>query len=130
MKLEGRLFGGLALFLGGTALVYWIFAREPAGTTALTVGFLMSSLVGFFYYVQYRRCGPRPQDTGTGRIADTAGPLGFFPPRSGWPVAVALGLTVLALGVVFALWLVAVGFALVAGAVIGFVLQYAGRDDG
>ncbi|MDH6131910.1 hypothetical protein P3T37_001284 [Kitasatospora sp. MAA4] len=130
MKLEARLFTGLALFLGVTALIYWIFSHEPAGTTALTVGFLMSSLVGFFYHVQYRRSGLRPQDTGTAQIADTTGPLGFFPPRSSWPAAAAVGLTVLALGVVFALWLVVVGFALVAGAVAGFVFQYAGRDDG
>lgn len=129
MKLEGRLFTGLALFFGATALVYWLLANEPIGTTALTVGFLMSSLVGFFYHVQYRRTGPRPQDRREGEILDSAGPLGFFPPRSGWPVALAVGLTVLALGVVFARWLMVVGFVLVAGAVAGFVLQYADREE-
>ena len=129
MRLEGRLFAGLALFLGVVALVYWLLSHEVTGTTVLTVGFLMSSLVAFFYYVQYRRGGPRPQDRGDGEITDTAGPLGFFPPRSGWPAAVAVGLTVLALGVVFGVWLALIGFALVAGAVVGFVFQYVGREE-
>ncbi|MDH6110257.1 membrane protein implicated in regulation of membrane protease activity [Kitasatospora sp. MAP12-15] len=128
MKLEGWLFAGMALFLGVVALVYWLLSNEPTGTTVLTVGFLMSSLVGFFYYVQYRRGGARPQDRADGEIVDTAGPLGFFPPRSSWPAALAVGLTVLALGVVFGVWLALIGFALVGGAVVGFVFQYVGRE--
>ncbi|MDH6575784.1 cytochrome c oxidase subunit 4 [Kitasatospora sp. MAP5-34] len=127
MKVEGRLFAGIALYFGVTGLVYWIFSSEPAGTTALAVGFLMSSLVAFFFYVQYRKRGLRPQDRREAEIADTAGPLDFFPPRSIWPATAALGLTVLALGVVFGLWLALIGFGLLAGAVFGFVFQYTAR---
>ncbi len=128
MRRESLLFAGLALYFGATGLVYWLLSAEPAGTTALAVGFLMSSLVAFFFLVQYRRSGARPQDLDDAEIADTAGPLGFFPPSSGWPAATALGLTVLALGVVIARWLALVGFGLLAMAVVGFVFQYADRE--
>lgn len=129
MKREGWLFAGMALFFGVTGLIYWIFSQEPAGTTVLAIAFLMSSLVAFFFQVQYRKGGLRPQDRGEGEIVDTAGPLGFFPPRSYWPAATALGLSLLALGVVFALWLALVGLGLLAGAVFGFVFQYADRES-
>ncbi|MBV6702698.1 cytochrome c oxidase subunit 4 [Kitasatospora aureofaciens] len=129
MKLEGRLFAGMALYFGVTGLIYWIFSHEPAGTTALAVGFLTSSLVALFLHVQYRKRGLRPQDQYEAEIADAAGPLEFFPPRSVWPPAVALGLTVLALGVVYARWLALLGLGLLAGAVLGFVFQYVDRED-
>lgn len=67
MKREGWLFAGMALFFGVTGLIYWIFSQEPAGTTVLAIAFLMSSLVAFFFQVQYRKGGLRPQDRGEGR---------------------------------------------------------------
>ncbi|MBJ6618275.1 cytochrome c oxidase subunit 4 [Streptomyces sp. DHE17-7] len=84
--------------------------------------------VAFFLRVQYRKRGPRAQDRDDAEVQDTAGPLDFFPPHSPWPVVTALGAVVLALGIVYGLWLALIGFGVLAAAVLGLVLQYAGRD--
>jgi hypothetical protein len=129
MRTEGLLFAGVALFFGVNAAGYGWYSHETAGTAALTVATLMASLVAFFCATHYSRKGPRPQDLPDAEIADGAGPLEFFPPRSAWPVFAAASVAVMALGVVFGLWLFVIGFGLLAPAVFGFVFQYAGRDS-
>jgi hypothetical protein len=128
MRTEGFLFAGVALFFGVNAVGYGWYSHETAGTAALTVATLMASLVAFFCATHYSRKGLRPQDLPDAEVADSAGPLEFFPPRSPWPVYAAASVTVMALGVVFGLWLFVIGFGLLAPAVFGFVFQYAGRD--
>ncbi|WP_217140040.1 cytochrome c oxidase subunit 4 [Streptomyces sp. AC627_RSS907] len=127
MRTEARLFTGVAAFFAVTAAGYGWFSAEPAGTVALAVSFLMASLVAFFLHVQHRRRGPRAQDLPDAEVVDAAGPLDFFPPHSPWPVTAALGAVVLAVGVVYGLWLVLIGFGVLALAVCGLVFQYAGR---
>ncbi|WP_369179119.1 aa3-type cytochrome oxidase subunit IV [Streptomyces mutabilis] len=128
MRTEARLFTGVAAFFAVTAAGYGWFSHEPAGTAALTIAFLMASLVAFFLRVQYRKKGLRAQDRADAEVLDAAGPLDFFPPHSPWPATTALGAVVLALGIVYGLWLALIGFGLLALAVFGLVFQYAGRD--
>ncbi|WP_030419172.1 cytochrome c oxidase subunit 4 [Streptomyces sp. SCSIO 75703] len=127
MRTESRLFAGVAAFFATTATGYGWFSAEPAGTVALALACLMASLVSFFLRVQYRKRGSRAQDRGDAEVADAVGPLGFFAPHSPWPITVALGAIVLANGIVFGLWLVLMGFGLLAFAVCGLVFQYADR---
>ncbi|MFJ8543357.1 cytochrome c oxidase subunit 4 [Streptomyces sp. NPDC093586] len=127
MRTESRLFTGVAVFFGSTAVLYGWWSAEPAGTAALTIAFLMASLVAFFFRVQHHKRGPRAQDLDDAEVADSAGPLDFFPPHSPWPITVALGAAVVALGIVWGLWLALIGFGLLAFAVFGLVFQYADR---
>ena len=129
MRTEAYLFTGVALFFGVNAVGYGWYSSEPAGTAALAVAALMASVIAFFCVTHYRRHGPRPQDRGDAEVADTAGPLEFFPPHSPWPVITAAAVTAMALGVVYGLWLFIIGFGLLAPAVFGFVFQYAGRGS-
>ncbi|AEW92615.1 MULTISPECIES: aa3-type cytochrome oxidase subunit IV [Streptomycetaceae] len=129
MKTETCLFAGVAAFFLVADVVYAVFSHEPAGIAALTVSFLMATLITFFLTVAHRRTGARPEDRRDARIAERAGPLGFFAPRSAFPVLAALGAAVLAVGLVFGLWLFLIGLGLLGGGVAGLVLQYAGRDD-
>ena len=92
MLTEALLFCGVALFFGGTAVLYGVWAHaDPAGTAALVVATLMAALVAFFCAMNYRRRGRRPQDRGDAEVADGAGPLEFFPPSSRWPIVTAAG---------------------------------------
>jgi hypothetical protein len=127
VRTESRLFTGVAVFFGAEAALYGWWSREPAGTAALVLAFLMALLVAFFLRVQYRKRGLRAQDRGDGEVVDTAGPLDFFPPRSAWPITIALAAVVLAFGIVFGLWLALIGFGLLAMGVGGLVFQYADR---
>ncbi|MEV1081458.1 cytochrome c oxidase subunit 4 [Streptomyces sp. NPDC050211] len=128
MKVEAFLFGGVAAFFAGTAVLYGWWSGDPAGTAALVVAFLMGALVSFFCAVQYRRKGRRPQDRTDAEVADAAGPLEFFPPKSPWPIVTALGFAIAATGVVFGLWLFLIGFGVLAHGVVGMVFQYARRQ--
>ncbi|MBD0692904.1 cytochrome c oxidase subunit 4 [Streptomyces sp. CBMA123] len=131
MKAEGWLFAVMTVFFAVTGLVYGFWAREPAGKAILTVAFLMSGLVALFWFVQHqRRGGGRPQDRKDAEIVESAGPVGFFPARSGYPVLTAAGLAVFALGLVFARWLIVCGAVLLGFAVFGFIFQYHDRGDG
>ncbi|MBO1413466.1 cytochrome c oxidase subunit 4 [Streptomyces sp. FH025] len=129
MKAEGWLFSIMAAFFAVVGLVYGLWAREPAGKAILAVAFLMSALIASFWFVQHQRRGHgRAQDRKDAEIAETAGQIGFFPARSGYPVLAAVGVTVFALGLAFALWLVVVGALVLALAVFGFIFQYRDHD--
>ncbi|MGQ4419022.1 cytochrome c oxidase subunit 4 [Streptomyces sp. SAS_269] len=127
MRTEAMLFGGVAVFFGGTAALYGVWSREPAGTSALVVACGMAALVSFFCLVQYRRKGRRAQDLKDAEVADGAGPVAFFPDESPWPVVTALGFAVTATGVVYGLWLFLIGCGVLARGVFGMVFQYARR---
>ncbi|MFJ6215414.1 cytochrome c oxidase subunit 4 [Streptomyces sp. NPDC092296] len=128
MRGEAVLFTGVAVFFAVTASVYGWLSHETAGTVTLLVSFLMSSLVAFFFWVQYQRRGQRPQDRRGAEVAETAGPLDFFPPRSAYPVLAAAGTVLTALGIVLAIWLLVLGIGVVAAGVAGFVFEFNGRS--
>ncbi|MGW1073392.1 aa3-type cytochrome oxidase subunit IV [Streptomyces sp. NPDC002537] len=129
MKTEAFLFSGVAgFFLVSGAFYTWLSGREPAGTAALAVSFVMASLVSFFCFMNHRRRGPRPEDREDAEIAERAGRLDFFPPRSTYPALTALGAALCALGIVFGLWLFVIGFGLLGGGVLGLSFQHLQRD--
>lgn len=127
MKTEAYLFAGVALFFLVTDIAYIVFAREPAGTAALTVAFGMSALVSFFCAMTYRRKGRRPEDRKNGEVYERSGPLGYFPPVAATPALTASGVALMGVGVVFGLWLFLIGLGLTAGGVFGMVFQHAER---
>ncbi|MGW3622870.1 aa3-type cytochrome oxidase subunit IV [Streptomyces sp. NPDC000880] len=129
MKIEAYLFAGVALFFLATDALYAVWSKEPAGIAALTVAFAMASLVAFFFGTTYRRKGIRPEDRKEAEIRDRAGPLGFFPPHSAYPVLAAAGSAALAVGVVYGLWLVLIGLGVLTAGVFGLVFQFAGGSE-
>ncbi|MFI1093309.1 cytochrome c oxidase subunit 4 [Streptomyces sp. NPDC020917] len=129
MKTEAYLFAGVAVFFLVTGAIYGAWSREPAGSAALAVAFLMASVISFFFTQNYRRRGARPEDDRSGEIADRSGPLGFFPASSPYPPLTGLGAAVTALGVVFGLWLFLLGFGLLGSGVGGMVFQYIHRGE-
>ncbi|MDQ0957829.1 hypothetical protein QFZ66_001707 [Streptomyces sp. B4I13] len=129
MKSEAYLFAGVAAFFLLTDAVYIWFAREPAGIAALTVSFGMSAVIAFFCAVNYRRKGKRPEDRPDSEIHERSGPLDFFPPHSGYPPMTGFGVALLAVGVVYGLWLFLIGCGITMAGIFGMVFQFAGRDD-
>jgi hypothetical protein len=129
MKSEAYLFAGVAVFFLLTDSAYIWFAREPAGVAALTVSFLMSAAIAFFCAVNFHRRGRRPEDRPGAAVHERAGHLDFFPPHSGYPPVVGFGVAVLAVGVIYGLWLFLIGFGVTMAGVFGMVFQFAGRED-
>jgi cytochrome c oxidase subunit IV len=129
MKAEGVLFAILAVFLGGSTIVYWEFSKDPTGTTALALSAALGALIAYYALFLARRLGPRPSDRGDADIAEGAGELGFFSPHSWWPLVAGAASATLALGVVFGWWLFIIGFIAQLAGVVGILFQYEGHSE-
>ena len=66
---------------------------------------------------------PRPEDRTDATMEDGAGVIGSFPASSIWPFVLGMGLFLMVLSIVFGLWLIAPGAALVVSAVIGVTVE-------
>jgi hypothetical protein len=124
MKVEGYLFAFIAVFLGGVDIVYWIYSKDPAGTTALALGAGLGTLVGSYLLFTGTRMEPRPEDLDDADIADGAGELGFFSPYSWAPLWCGLAAATCFLGFVFGWWLFIIGAAFAIPAVGSMVFEY------
>lgn len=127
MKHEAYMFAGVAVFFLLTDALHLVRART-AGTAALTVAFCMSSVISFFFLINYRRKGTRPEDRQDSDIRERSGVVDFFPPSSGYPVVTALGAAVIAVGIVYGVWVVLLGFGLLWPGVFGLVFQFGNRE--
>jgi hypothetical protein len=124
MRVEGYLFAAIAVFLGGTDVVYWFTSHDPTGTTALALGTGLGALVGIYLLFAARRMEPRPEDRDDADISDGAGELGFFSPYSWAPLWCALAAATCFLGIVFGWWLFFIGAAFAVPAIGSMLFEY------
>ena len=125
MKVEALIFNGIAVACFIAAVVYGVWAREPIGTTALTLSGGLTLLIGGFFWFVSRRIDARPEDRKDAEIADGAGELGFFSPSSYWPFALALsaGLMGMALAFFYS-WLIIIAGAALLITIGGLLFEY------
>jgi hypothetical protein len=124
MRSETLIFGCNAIFFGIVTPGYWFMSYDPTGTAALTMTFLLTTLVTFYLGFHATHMDPRPEDRKQAEIADGAGELGFFPPYSWWPLWCAATLGVCVLGIVYGWWLFIIGVAFGSLAVSGWIYEY------
>ncbi len=124
MKVEGRIFAGIAVFFVIVATVYGVLSREVIGTTALALSAGLSTIVAVYLLFTSTRIDPRPEDNELAEIADGAGEYGFYSPHSWWPIIVAGSAAVTMLGLAFGWWLTVLGAIFLIGSAIGFVFEY------
>ncbi len=135
MKVEARLFLGVAAFLWLIALGYGIWTAQPnsfshgrveaVGVAALILSGGLLAIPGSFFLFVSRRIDPRPEDRSDAEIAEAAGEYGFFSPGSYWPIGLAAAATVVGVGLALAqVWLALVGTAFLLFAIGGLVFEY------
>ncbi len=124
MKVEGWLFLGCAIFFGVADILYWDFAHDPTGGTALALAVALAFLTGFYVLFTGRRLPRRPEDDSRGEIEQSTGELGFFSPHSWWPLFLGMSAAMIALGMVFGWWLVVLGVACIMLSAVGLVFEY------
>ncbi len=124
MKIEAWIFAICSIFLLVVAPAYWLITGDWTGTSALTMTFLLTTLITVYLGFHASRMEPRPEDRKDGEIADGAGELGFFPPYSWWPMWCAMCLASMTLGVAIGWWLFIIGVVLGAVALCGLVFEY------
>ncbi|MDF5758501.1 cytochrome c oxidase subunit 4 [Spongiactinospora sp. TRM90649] len=124
MRVQGWLFLFCGLFFALVDVVYWFWAREPVGTTALAISVGFAIMIGYYLMFTARRIGDQPEDDKQAEISDGAGEIGFFSPHSWWPLFVTLSAALAFVGFVIGWWLFMIGLLCVVMSMIGFVFQY------
>ncbi|MCI0385605.1 cytochrome c oxidase subunit 4 [Streptomyces sp. CNQ085] len=124
MKIQGRMFIWLSVFILAVAVIYGFWAKEPVGTTALFMAFGLSIMVGYYLAFTARRVDTGAQDNKDADVADDAGELGFFSPHSWQPLVLAVGGAFTFLGVAIGWWLVYISAPLLLIGLFGWVLEY------
>ncbi len=124
MKVEGRIFALGAVFFIAVAGIYWYVSRDPIGTTALALCGGLAFLVAFYILYTAKRVYPRPEDRLDGEIDEADPEYGFYSPNSWWPLAVGFSAAIVAMGLVFAVWMIVLGVVLLMLAIIGWVFEY------
>ncbi|WP_062073495.1 cytochrome c oxidase subunit 4 [Demequina sediminicola] len=121
MRLEANIFTLPSIFFIGAALVYGFLSdwSEWVGITCIMLTFGMFIMVGIYFKMLEKRHGIRPEDREDGEIAELSGEQGFYAPWSWWPL-------VLAAGAALAFLALAVGWWILAPAVIVGVIGLAG----
>ena len=124
MKVEGRIFAGLAVFFVIVAVAYGELSREVVGTTALVLSGALASAIGFYGLRLNARLGPRPEDRPDADISEGAGVFGFYSPHSWWPLPTAASAAIMTLGFAFGWWLTVLGAFMLISSAVGFVFEY------
>ncbi len=124
MKIEGYLFGFIALFLVPVTIVYWVLSGDPAGTTCLALSIGLAFMVGYYLLFTARRMEARPEDRPDAEISEGSGEVGFFPPHSWWPISLAAGFTITNIGLIIGPFLVMIGLVVLAVSAVGFLFEY------
>jgi hypothetical protein len=131
VRVEARLFLGVATFLWAGAIGYGIWSAqaqghvEVVGVAALILSGGLLGIPGAFFWFVSRRIDPRPEDRSDAEVAEGAGDFGFFSPGSYWPVTLAAAATVIGLGLAFVqFWLVLVGALFLFFAIGGLLFEY------
>ncbi len=123
MRIEALFLIGIAIFFGMVGVVYWFWSYEQGGTMMLAGTTLLGLLPGSYYLWWSRRMKPRPEDRTDASIEEGQGVIGSFPNSSIWPFVLGMGLFLTVLSLVFGLWLLAPGFALIISALIGVTVE-------
>ena len=124
MKLEGRIFAMGAVFLIAIAAIYWYVSYDPIGTTALVMSGGLTTLVAFYALYTSRRVYPRPEDRADGEIEEADPEYGFYSPHSWWPLVVGFSTFLIALGLIFAIWVIVFGVFVLLIGLIGWLFEY------
>ena len=124
MKIEGKLFAFATPFFLVVAFIYWSVAHDPIGTTALAMCGGLTALVAFYVLYTAKRVWPRPEDRGDANIDEADPEYGFFSPHSWWPLVIGFATAVTFLGLIFAIWLIALGAFLLVIALVGWLFEY------
>jgi hypothetical protein len=119
LRVQWRIFLGLAAFIAILGVIYWFVSYEDAGTTLLALAAGLALLFGGYLFVQDRK---RPA-ADSHRLAEE-----YLPHSSVWPFGIGFGLFLAVNGLILGPAWTVPGAVLVATSVGGFVRQSRHRD--
>jgi hypothetical protein len=110
----------VVVFYAIIGALYWVVGGDPAGASILLMGTFLGGLVAGWIWDWRRRnpqAHPRPADRVDADAGDEAGVVGVFPTASLRPLALGVGITAAALGVVLGSWMLIAGVGIIASQV-------------
>jgi hypothetical protein len=98
---------------------------EWVGTVAIGLTGIMSAFIAFYLgKVMSSQGGVLPEDRPDANIEDGDAELGHFSPWSWWPIVLAFACGLIFLALAVGMWIIYIGGALVAVALVGWVYEY------
>ena len=117
MRLSRLIWLGGVVHFAFFGTVYAIVGDDAAGLTLFAAGIAFAGLVAGWTWVWWRQHDELASDRAEADASDDAGPVGVFAAASLRPLALGVGMTGIALGVVIGVWMVLIGLAIVASQV-------------
>ncbi|MFF7180656.1 cytochrome c oxidase subunit 4 [Streptomyces sp. NPDC008121] len=124
MKIQGKMFIWLSVFILAMAILYGVWSKEPVGTTALFLAFGLSIMIGYYLAFTAKRVDAMAQDDKEADVADEAGEVGFFAPHSWQPLSLAVGGALAFLGVAMGWWIMYFSAPLILVGLFGWVFEF------
>lgn len=124
MKVGGWSFALGAIFFLLVGGIYYYVSGDEIGTTALVMTGGLAFLVAFYVLYTDKRLDGLPEDRANAEVDEADPEYGFYSPHSWWPLPVGFAAMLIALGFIFAAWLVVLGVSVLMIAVIGWLFEY------
>ncbi|GEB56671.1 cytochrome c oxidase subunit 4 [Streptomyces gardneri] len=124
MKIQGKMFIWLSVFILAVAILYGVWSKEPVGTTALFLAFGLSIMIGYYLAFTAKRVDAMAQDNKEADVADEAGEVGFFAPHSWQPLSLAVGGALAFLAVAMGWWILYFSAPLILVGLFGWVFEF------
>ncbi|GGY53168.1 cytochrome c oxidase subunit 4 [Streptomyces omiyaensis] len=124
MKIQGKMFIWLSVFILAMAILYGVWSKEPVGTTALFLAFGLSIMIGYYLAFTAKRVDAMAQDDKEADVADEAGEVGFFAPHSWQPLSLAAGGALAFLSVAMGWWIMYFSAPLILVGIWGWVFEF------
>ncbi|MDV5145053.1 cytochrome c oxidase subunit 4 [Streptomyces sp. SBC-4] len=124
MKIQGKMFIWLSVFILAMAVLYGVWSKEPVGTTALFLAFGLSIMIGYYLAFTAKRVDAMAQDNKEADVADEAGEVGFFAPHSWQPLSLAVGGALAFLAVAMGWWILYFSAPLILIGLFGWVFEF------
>ena len=137
MKVEALFLLFLGVFFGLVGLVYWFTSYDDGGGMMLlgnlaarlpprAVLLLLAQAVRgkkFFFWGKEHGAGDRPSDRPDATLDEGAGEIESFPGSSIWPFVLGMGAFLTLVSLVFGIWLIFPGIALILSAAVGVTAE-------
>ncbi len=118
MRLEAILWTGVTVYFTAIGLIYWLVSVDPVGVTVLLMATGLGGLVAGWTWDWSRRHDDRIVDRADTDASDRTGIVGVYPTASLRPVALAVGVTAVFVGIPLGSWMSMGGLAIVASQVL------------
>ncbi len=118
MRVETLLWGGVTVYFAVIGFAYLLTGGDAAGVTLLLTASAFGGLIAGWTWDWGRSHGERIEDQGDTDAGDLTGVVGVYPTASLRPLALAIGIAAMVVGVPLGSWMSMIGIAVVASQVL------------